>query len=163
MACSASFFSRNSVFVSQQFSRNSVFQPVSAKFQTSERGLSNDISNWQTIKETKPSLQGPSTPFARRASGIHTANFQRPLLSEHHHAFVLVPDGLPYLPWMLLLVHVAKMELYSSMNDESSFLDLEYSSPRGSMQFSTTSRFRFQINCQIPSIHGYVLHCCMSQ
>jgi len=26
--CSASFFSRNSVFLSQQFSRNSVFQPV---------------------------------------------------------------------------------------------------------------------------------------
>ena len=38
MACSASFFSRNSVFLSQQFSRNSIFQPVSAKFQTSERG-----------------------------------------------------------------------------------------------------------------------------
>ena len=40
MACSASFFSRNSVFLSQQFSRNSVFQPVSAKVQTSERGQS---------------------------------------------------------------------------------------------------------------------------
>ena len=38
MACSASFFSRNSVFLSQQFSRNSVFQPVSAKFHTSEQG-----------------------------------------------------------------------------------------------------------------------------
>ena len=34
MACSASFFSRNGIFLSQQFSRNSVFQPVSAKFQT---------------------------------------------------------------------------------------------------------------------------------
>ena len=33
------FFSRNIVFLSQQFSRNSIFQPVSAKFQTSERGL----------------------------------------------------------------------------------------------------------------------------
>ena len=30
-ACSASFFSRNSVFLSQQFSQNSVFQPVSSK------------------------------------------------------------------------------------------------------------------------------------
>ena len=39
MACSASFFSKNSVFFSQQFSRNSIFQPVLAKFQTSERGL----------------------------------------------------------------------------------------------------------------------------
>jgi len=39
LACSAYFFSRNSVFLSQQFSRNSVFQPVSAKVQTSERGL----------------------------------------------------------------------------------------------------------------------------
>jgi len=36
---SVSFFSRNSVFLSQQFSQNSVFQPVLAKFQTSERGL----------------------------------------------------------------------------------------------------------------------------
>ena len=36
MACSASFFSRNSVFLSQQFSRNSIFQLVSAKFQTRE-------------------------------------------------------------------------------------------------------------------------------
>ena len=33
LACSASFFSRNSVFLSQQFSQNSVFQPVSAKIQ----------------------------------------------------------------------------------------------------------------------------------
>ena len=40
MACSVSFFSRNSVFLSQQFSRNRVFLPVSAKFQTSERGRS---------------------------------------------------------------------------------------------------------------------------
>jgi len=38
MACSASFFSRNSVFLSQQFGRNSFFQSVSAKFQTSEQG-----------------------------------------------------------------------------------------------------------------------------
>ncbi|XP_066394369.1 probable flavonol synthase 4 [Miscanthus floridulus] len=30
--------SRNSVFLSQQFSQNSVFQPVSAKIQTCERG-----------------------------------------------------------------------------------------------------------------------------
>ena len=39
LACSAYFFSRNSVFLSQQFSRNSVFQPVSAKVQTSECGV----------------------------------------------------------------------------------------------------------------------------
>ena len=36
---SAYFSSRNGVFLSQQFSQNSVFQPVLAKFQTSERGL----------------------------------------------------------------------------------------------------------------------------
>ena len=38
LACSAWFFSRNSVFLSQQFSRNSGFQSVSVKIQTSERG-----------------------------------------------------------------------------------------------------------------------------
>ena len=38
LACSAPFFSRNSVFLSQHFSQNSVFQPLSAKLQTSERG-----------------------------------------------------------------------------------------------------------------------------
>ena len=37
---SASFFSRNSIFLSQQFSQNNVFQPVSTKFQTSEQDLS---------------------------------------------------------------------------------------------------------------------------
>ena len=37
--CSACFFSRNSVFLSQQFSHNSVFQPVLVKFQTSERAI----------------------------------------------------------------------------------------------------------------------------
>jgi len=31
------FFSRNSVFLSQQFSQNSVFQPVSAKIQQAEQ------------------------------------------------------------------------------------------------------------------------------
>jgi len=36
-ACSASFFSRNSVFLSQHFSKNSVFQPISAKIQQAER------------------------------------------------------------------------------------------------------------------------------
>ena len=35
---SAYFFSRNSVFPSQQFSQNSVFQPVSAKILPAERG-----------------------------------------------------------------------------------------------------------------------------
>jgi len=38
LVCSASFFNRNSVFLLQQFSRNSVFQLVSAKFHTSEWG-----------------------------------------------------------------------------------------------------------------------------
>ena len=32
------FFQPEQCFLSQQFSRNSIFQPVSAKFQTSERG-----------------------------------------------------------------------------------------------------------------------------
>jgi len=36
--CSASFFSRNSIFLSQQFNQNSVFQPVSAKILSAERG-----------------------------------------------------------------------------------------------------------------------------
>jgi len=33
LACSASFFNRNSIFFSQHFSQNSVFQLISAKFQ----------------------------------------------------------------------------------------------------------------------------------
>ena len=37
--CSASFFNRNSVFLSQQFSKNIIFQPVSAKILPAERGL----------------------------------------------------------------------------------------------------------------------------
>jgi len=37
--CSASFFSRNSVSLSQHFNQNSVFQPLSAKFQQAERDL----------------------------------------------------------------------------------------------------------------------------
>ena len=36
--CSACFFSRNIVFLSQQFSQKQCFQPVSAKIQQSERG-----------------------------------------------------------------------------------------------------------------------------
>ena len=36
--CLACFFSRNSIFLSQQFSLNSVFQPVSAKILPVERG-----------------------------------------------------------------------------------------------------------------------------
>ena len=37
--CSASFFSRNNIFLSQHFSQNSIFQPISAKIQQAERGL----------------------------------------------------------------------------------------------------------------------------
>jgi len=37
-ACSASFFSQNSIFLSQHFSQNSVFQPISAKIQQAEQG-----------------------------------------------------------------------------------------------------------------------------
>ena len=44
-ACLASFFSRNSVFLSQQFSQNSIFQSVSAKFQQTEQGHS-DGQEW---------------------------------------------------------------------------------------------------------------------
>jgi len=35
--CSTYFFNRNSIFLSKQFSKNNVFQPVSAKFQQAER------------------------------------------------------------------------------------------------------------------------------
>ena len=41
LACSACFFSWNNIFLSQQFSRNSIFQSVSTKFQTSERATTN--------------------------------------------------------------------------------------------------------------------------
>jgi hypothetical protein len=75
-------------------------------------------------------------PNGARTSPADTANFQRPLLSElHRHAvhpsYVLVPT----VDMLLLLVHIAKPELYSSTNDdESTFLDLEYSSSHGSIQ-----------------------------
>ena len=39
-ACSSSFFTRNGVFLSQHFSQNNVFQPISAKIQQAERGWS---------------------------------------------------------------------------------------------------------------------------
>ena len=59
LSCSAYFFSRNSVFLSQQFSRNRVFQPVSAKIQTSQRArggihigfCSDTIGTWSCKKE----------------------------------------------------------------------------------------------------------------
>jgi len=37
--CAASFFSWNSVFLSQQFSHNSIFQPISAKILSTKRGI----------------------------------------------------------------------------------------------------------------------------
>ena len=42
---SAYFFSRNSVFLLQQFSQNSIFQSVSAKFQQTEQGLVSDANS----------------------------------------------------------------------------------------------------------------------
>ena len=48
--CSVSFFSRNSVFFSQQFSQNSVFQSVLVKIQPGERDLIADptlhVGSW---------------------------------------------------------------------------------------------------------------------
>lgn len=77
------------------------------KKKAEEKGTLNDISNWQKMKETKPSLQALHSP----ANVRDAANFQRPLLSEFNHAFV--PDGvaLTDLPWMLLLVPIAQPEL----------------------------------------------------
>jgi len=49
MACSAFFFSRNSVFLSQQFSRDSVFQP-------NERGLV-ELSQMQKLDQNFRKLE----------------------------------------------------------------------------------------------------------
>ena len=56
---SVCFFSRNSVFLSQQFSWNRVFQPVSAKVQTSERGRTEYIYIYKIIALTlRPCWRG---------------------------------------------------------------------------------------------------------
>ena len=57
MACSTSFSGRNSVFLSQQFSRNSVFQPVSAKVQTSERALEGELE-WREERKLENKCTG---------------------------------------------------------------------------------------------------------
>ena len=94
-ACSACFFSRNSVFFSQQFSQNSIFQVVSAKFQQAEQGygtltcvLMKESTNFLSLENSNNALRCKSTSrikkFKFRMTSYTINNMIQPLLLFQH-------------------------------------------------------------------------------
>lgn len=110
------------------YSRTSQHQSLFKGKKKRRETLGNDISNWQTIKETKrsPHQPGGYCQLSEAVAFRAPSSCRAPVVRAGAHRGCCS---------CLLVVHIAKPELYSSTNDdESTFLDLEYSSSHGSIQ-----------------------------